>query len=938
MLATVAFTMPSPVAAQQADGEERPGRIQGRIVGSQDASPVTSAEVRLEGTQIGALSDVQGRYFLRDVPPGQYSLVVRSLGYAQKTVTGVTVEPGQTTNLDITLETQAVQVTDVTVSVEQARGTAASVLNRQKSSKPVIDAIGSQQISRSGAGNAAESAKQLSGVTVSEGKYVFVRGLGKRYSQTTLNGSPLASPNPEQGVVPLDLFPAGFLEGITSQKTYTPDLPGEFSGGSINLDIKEFPDRFTFKANIGSSLNAQSQLADGYLSYAGGSTDFLGIDDGSRDLPGLVKSELGGLEGQSLPNDPETVERIGESFLNGDLDTFAPSSGSTPGNVDVGFSMGDRTGLFGVDVGYFLAATYSNEYTIRDDEVEREWETSAFDPELVEQREVKPDTDFGFIRGTNTVEWGGVGNLTFLISPKHEVSLKGLFNQNADDEARQLAGENREDFGAELRGERLRFLSRSLGWGQLSGEHKLDALADSKLEWRATFSRAQRDEPGLREAIFERSFNAEPEDPFLLSNVSGESGRYLFTELTDDDLNGGLDWTVPFPFVGDRDAEIKVGGFTRNKTREFRGRRFRWRFQPRAVTSLDSALTAATVVGQVRGPNQFALDEVTEPGDNYDVDEELFAGYGMLTLPIGPVELVGGARIEDYDLVLETVFGSGREGEISETDVLPAVSATVALNETMNLRGAFSQTLDRPEFRELTPFQFTEATTLRQSVGNPDLEIAKLRNFDVRWEWFPSPGEVISVSGFYKDMDRPIEQVLVAAAGFLYTFQNAEEGELYGAELDFRKRLGFVGAALDDFTLGGNFTVLESEVEVSSEGRFDPTNEFRRLEGQPDFTVNANLTYQDPGESTEAGLFFHIFGDRLNTAGGAGIPDIFEQSRPELDFTLEQRLWPNIDLKIKALNLLDPAYEWTQSANGITRVQRLYHKGQSFSASLSITN
>lgn len=931
--------VPASLLAQEAEGAT--GRVQGRVVNAEDGSAVSSASVQLQGTEIGTITDLNGRYQLRDVPVGSYDLVVSSLGFARKTVTGVTVEAGEIVRVDVTIEPEAVRVSGITVSVDQEKGTAAALLNEQKRALTVSDAVGEEQISGLPASDAAESARQIAGVTVSQGKFVFVRGLGKRYSQTFLNGSPLPSPEPEKSVVPLDLFPAGFLESLTVQKTYTPDQPADFSGGSVDIETKEYPDRFSFSATLGSSLNAQSHLSDGYLSYDGGGTDFLGFDDGTRDLPSLIQDELGGLGGQQMPADPAARERFGEAFATDGLDQFSPSSGGTPPNLDLGFSMGDRVELFGKDFGYIVSGTYSSDFHLRDDEVEREWEAEAFDPDVVESveasgRELTPDVSLAQVRATHSVDWGAMGNFTMSLGPEHEISLKTLYNRNADDEARRFRGDNREDFGAELVNERLRFVSRSMGWGQLSGQHRLGATT---IEWKATAARATRDEPGLRETVSARPFSAEASDPFFVSD-EGSTPRYLFDSLTDDDLNGGVDWTVPFGFVGDAGAEFKVGAFARTRSRDFRARRFQWRIRG-DFQSLEEALTPENIVGSLTGPGQVTLREVFQPGDDYTTDDETLAGYGMVTLPLGPVELVGGARVEEYDLVLDVEAGGTAAGDpfdsrLSSTDVLPAVNAKVAVTDAMNVRAAFSETLDRPEFRELAPFLFTEATSLRSVEGNPDLQIADVRNWDLRWEWFPSPGETVSVSGFHKDLTRPIEQVFISAAAITYSYQNADDGELYGAEFSFRKKLGFLTPALEGFTLGGNLTLVDSEVQVSEEGVFDPTNQVREPEGQSNYSVNASLSYRDPGGGTEADVSFHVFGERITAAGGGGIPDIEEQPRPVLDLSFEQPLWRNMELELKAENLLDSAHEWTQSANGITRVQRRYHVGQSFSASLTI--
>lgn len=928
-LAAAALLPWTPLAAQQ-DRAEEPGRIQGRVVSAEDGSPVTTARIELRDTDAGTLSDMDGRYFLRRVEPGTYTLVVGSIGFAQKAVTGVTVEPGETTRLDVSLEPRAVQMTEITVSVDRERGSTAALLDEQRTADAVSDVVGQEQLSRRPDSDAAQAARRMTGVTVSDGKYVYVRGLGKRYSQTSLNGSPLPSPNPEQSTVPLDLFPAGFLESLTTQKTYTPDEPGDFSGGNVEIETREYPDRFRMNVSIGTSLNTESQFAKGFLSYAGGGLDFLGFDDGSRSLPAAVEGELGG---QRLPGDPATVERIGESFL-GDLSTFAPTSGTTPANLDASFSMGDRTSLFGEDFGYFVAATYQNSYRFRDDEVERKWRASNFDPSVPEDRRNSANVDYSFVRGIQEVDWGAVGNFSFLFSPRHEITLKTLYNRNAEDEARTFTGANREDLGGILNGQRLRFVARSLAWGQLGGDHQI--LDGHRVEWRLSAARASRDEPGLRETIYRRGFSAPSDDPFTLVDT-GESARYLFSELDDDDLNGGLDWSLPVPWYGEGSSRLKVGGMVRTRHRDFSARRFRWDFaEGSGITSLDSALNEGSVVGRVGGPGEFALQEIVEPGDDYTVDDDTYAGYAMLDVPLLPsLRAVMGARLESYDLALDAVGGDRNDSRLSATDVLPAANLTWAVSPEMNLRAAASRTLDRPEFRELAPFQFTQAASLRQLFGNPNLEIAEISNYDLRWEWFPSAGELVSASLFYKEMDRPIEQVFASAASSAYTYQNAENAHLYGLELGLRKRLSFVADAFEPLIFEGNLTLIESEVQVRTGGIFNPTNLRRELEGQAPYVVNLGLTYAAP-DGPEASVLFNVSGDRIVAAGGAGVPDIVEQARPQLDLSYRQPLWNRFSLELQAENLLDAEHRWEQSANGITHVQRSYHEGQSISASLSV--
>lgn len=917
--------LPPHLEAQEAPIE--PGQVVGQVLDSETGEPISMARVVLDDPQLSALSDLKGRYRLTEVPSGTHALTIHVLGYAEKTVTGVEVSPGSTVSLDIAMVPRAIQLEAFSVSVESERGSVAHLLDQQRVAAAVTDAIGAQDISRSPDSDAAESARRMTGVTVAEGRYVYVRGLGERYSQTALNGSPLPSPEPERSVVPLDLFPSGFLESLATQKTYTPDRPADFSGGSIQIATREFPREFRGRLGVGTSLNTESQFAPGWLSMPSGGMNMLGFNK-RHQLPGLVDAELGGLDGDALPSDPETRERLGEAFLRDGLSRFSPGNGSTPANGTTSLSVGSRTDFLGVELGYLVAGTYSNKYTLRDREVERKWRASSFDPSIPEDRRNAANVDYLFTSGTRNVNWGTIGNFNLLFSPSHQLSLKTLYNRSAEEEARRFVGANREDLGGVLVDERLRYIGRSLLWGQLSGDHR---LGPAELAWKGSMARATRDEPGLREAIYKRPFSAAEDDPFTLDNT-GESARYLFSSLADDDRSGQLDVTLPLGSFGDSDVALKVGGMARQRSREFAARRFRFEFQGgSSITNLEEALSTATVVGRVTRPGEFALTEIVEPGDVYDVEDDAYAAYAMADLRLTPrLRLVGGVRGETYDLAL-TARGDGNDVSVDQTDILPAVNVTFNLTERMNLRAAWSRTLDRPEFREIAPFQFTDAASLRQVFGNPELRIARIESFDLRWEWFPAVGEVYTLSGFHKSFEDPIEQVFIASASSGYSFQNAQAARLYGIELGLRKRLGSLASWLEGFSFQGNAALIDSEVRVRTGGIFDPTNLKRSLEGQSPWTLNTNLVYQTPDGGTEAGLYLNMFGERIVAAGGSGVPDIKEQPRPQVDFTVQRDLWRGLRLNLEAENLLDAEHRWEQRANGITQIQRVYRSGRTFS-------
>lgn len=913
----------APAASQNGTSVSR---IIGHVVDAGSGRPLASAQVYAnDGAGGGTLSDLDGRYVLEHVPPGVVSVTVTLIGYRSKTVTGVEVIEGRATALDLTLESQALPVRGITVSAERERGSQTFLLDARRTSASLVEAVGSVEIGRRPDSDAAEIAKRLTGVTVSEGKYVFVRGLGERYSQTSLNGSSLPSPEPEREVVPLDLFPAGFLQSLRTQKSYTPDLPADFSGGSVRIETRDFPNERVIRIGMGTSVNTASQFNDGYLSYAGGGRDWTGFDDGTRGQPATLEEILGAVNsGERLPSDPGQLIAIANALKESGA-AFVPTAGTTPLNRDFNASFGGRSGLFGDgELGYFVAGTYGDSYSLRTGEVERKWRVSAFSPEVPENLRT-PNVDYEFTRGVRNVSWGGIANVTVRFNPAQKVSLRTTASLSADDEARSYIGDNREDIGGTVKSDRLRFVSRLMLWGQLSGEHA--TVGDSRLEWRATMARAQRDEPLLRESVY-----LEDDGEFFLHPI-GESGRYFWSDMADRDMSLAADWSLPVAFLGDG-AFLKVGAEARTRSRDFAARRLNWDFIGSTIEDLDSALREATIVPNARRRGEFAIEDVVEPGDLYDAGDIRQAGYILFDVRVTErIQAIVGSRFEAYGLDLNSRGNSLRE--IDQLDVAPSVNLIVTPREDLKVRLAGSRTVDRPEFREMAPFQFTEATSLRQLYGNPDLVGASITSGDLRVDWFPGPGEMLSIGGFHKSMTDPIEQVFIAAASTAYSFQNAKEASVLGLELEARVGLGRFVESLTPFSLQTNYSLIDSEVVVrSGEGGFNPTNESRPLEGQAAYVFNAGLNYADEA-GIEAGLFLNRFGDRLIAAGGSGIPDLFEKARNQLDAVFGLPLPRGGTAKIKGTNLLDADYSFEQEANGITHVQRLYSTGRTFSVGLS---
>ena len=919
-LLTLALT-----AAGAAPLSAQTGRIVGRLVDHQTARPVASAQVFLEDHSVGGLSGIDGRYVLRNVPAGVHSVVVQMIGYASKTVTGIGVEADGVTTLDVALEAAAVALEGVTVEAAVESGSTTALLTERRRQSIVVDAIGSDQIARSPDGDAAAALKRVPGLSVVDGKFAYVRGLGERYSATTLNGAPLASPMPDRKVVPLDVVPSDLLESIVTAKSYSPDQPGDYAGGLVELRTKDFPTRRIFSASASSSLNTATTFENG-LRYAGGRLDFLGFDDGTRALPSLIPAD----QRVIYPNFSRSdLERFGEAF-DGD---WGPTAQSLSPNTSLGLSYGDNLELFGRSFGVLGSLTYSNSFGSRTDMVERVFSASGVsDPEI----------DYEGQATTRSVSLGALANLSYELAPTSRITANFVYNRLMDDEARTYEGFNL-DSNADQRNHRIRFLAQTLINAQLKGEHRLGFLADAKLDWRGAWSRAQRYEPNTREVLYR-----EAGGQFLFENFVS-SGSVFHQDLVDDTYSGAADLDFPFTLgEGTRPGTFSLGGFASVKRRDAFTRRFRFLVIPgggldRAARSREpNDLFDAQTIGE-----GFELQEATFRADNYDASEDVYAGYAMVDAQLTePLKVMAGLRVESaaQEVAPRDLFDLGLDplpaATLDDTDVLPVANLTLRFGEGMNLRLGASSTLARPQLRELAPFAFADYAGGYLTVGNPELRRARVLNFDARWETFFGQGAVVAASGFYKSFDGPIEAAVLPSSELLKTWVNGGAANNYGVELEFRSDLGFVTPSLASVSLNSNLTLVRSQVStpdvirvyIPGEGGADlpvvPKN--RALQGQSPYVANVSLTYASASGSSLASLLFNRFGRRIDAVGGEATPDILEEARSQLDLVLEQRIRSGATVKLSAGRLLGNVVSFTQGGGEL----RSWNAGRTLSLSL----
>ena len=921
---------------------QQTGRIEGIVLDEATEAPIASVSVTLSAIQQRVLTDQDGAFTL-EVPLGTYNISVQFPFYLTQTVSGIEVtesQPKQT--LRVILTPQVIKLGPIHLPVRLSESSETGLLEKRRLSFAVEDSISTELMAKLPVSDAGEALKRVTGISIVGGRYVFVRGLGERYSNTLLNSVQIPSPEPNRRVVPMDIFPANLLESLQTVKTFSPDQPGNFAGGSVQVFTKDFPDAFTMSLSMSSSFNTET-TGNELLEYPGGALDRFRFDDGTRALPNIIAGQPPNVPIRERGRftrggfTPEEIQEFGRAFDN----VWSPERYTAPANQSYKLSIGNSSQLVGKDLGYLGIISYSNGHSHRPEE-----EQNAFRLGL---DELTPVTKYIVERSANDVSWGGVLNTSMRFSPGHKVSLRTLYSHTAEDETRTWEGFNA-DRDTDMRSSRLLYVERGLLSSQIAGDHEFDFTSENlngnsesgaaeesdtsepeftpvpTLSWRLTFSRATRNEPDTREVIYEKRRNE-----WLFRDIT-QSGSRLFFDLEDDEISGRADWSIPILTTG----LFKVGGMWRDRDRAFDARRFRFLPSDNIELFLDRTAPPEELFTEEHiAPGLFELRESTRATDNYLAAHSVWAGYGMVDLPLSKkFRVTTGARLEVSDQNVTTFdpFAAEQqaiEANLDTTDILPSLNLTYRLTERMNLRLAASRTVTRPDLRELAPFEFTDFVGGRTIFGNPDLERTKIDNYDIRWEAFPELGSVVAISGFYKKFHKPIEQIIQPAAEVRITYENAEAANNFGLELEIRQNLSILASQLRHLSVNTNVALISSKVELP-DVRIQTSSE-RALQGQSPYVVNASLGYDNPDLEMTAAVAYHIFGKRIAGVGNHGSPDVFELPRSQLDVTFGRQLLPFLRFSISAKNLLNP--EVTLEQGSETYVQ--YRTGRTFSFGLS---
>ncbi len=950
------------VAEETAETEqEKPkaveyGTISGKVVSDEDKAPIEGARIFVRGVDVEALSAADGSFSLK-VPVGIHGVSSIHKKYSTQTQNDVAVTKDGVTNVTLEMTPASLQLDDVVVIAPYIEGGVAEKMAEKRETSAVAEVIGSEQMEASGDSSAAGALKRVTGLTLVGGKFIYVRGMGERYSSTLMNGLNLPSPEPERRVVPLDLFPAGILESVTVQKTYSPNMPGEFGGGSVQMRTKSFPDEFTLQVSGKLGLNTESTFKDG-LTYRGGETDWFGLDDGTRDLPSelvssgaIVKADRFNKEGLTA----EEIEELGESF---DPNyriyrrPIAPDHGVevTLGNTfDVGFPLG-----------FMASLSYERKFRY----VEQISRTVRINSET---QELSVRNNYEVLEDRTEVNTGGMFVLGVEPLPHQRVESTTLLLRMTDDKTTHIQGFN-DTQGVPARGAQLQWIERQLLAQQLIGHHPFtldasdeDASDEPALDWRYGYSNATRAEPDRRRYRYDRSGGE-----FVASPDSLNHERF-YSDLEDDMHEAGIDLGWPIFFSDERDEPEfkltpKLGASVLLRNREVAGRRFQLAIpttggDARTSNGFRAAEPDLVYAAENIDDDGIELKETTltdPPGlgsDTYEARQSLVAAYGMAeTTLFQDVDVMAGARFEklvqvttSFDQFVAPADRTESDevaARLDDFDILPAATITWRFVEDMQLRAGFGKTVSRPDFREKSKSRFFNVENDIALVGNPDLQSASILNFDARWEWYPSPDESFSIGGFYKQFERPIEVVGTAAAGTQWSWINSKGATNFGVELEGRKRLDFVGEAFEGFYVASNVSFIQSSVEIADDAEVNgisvvATSKERPLQGQSPYVINVQIGYDsaEEDEGISSALLYNVFGPRIDAVGSSNAPDIIEQPHHQLDFVFGYQLSKQFKLGFKAKNLLDGRRRKTASTDVDEQVLDSVRSGRDFSLS-----
>ncbi len=940
------------------------GKVRGTIYEESTGETLVGVTVLVVGTTTGTMSDLDGQFTL-DLVPGSYSIQFSYISYQTIVLEDVRVVSGQVTVLDDLIMKESSQVlAEVVVSAEAIRTTEAALLTVKKKSASMLDGISAAKIRLTGDGNAVEAAKRVTGVSIEDGKYVYVRGLGDRYSKTTLNSVDIPGLDPDRNSLQMDIFPTNLINNIMVIKNFTAELPADFTGGLVNIETKDFPEEKTIYVSADIGFNPDMHFNPDFLTYDGGKTDFLGFDDGTRELPANA-------QGRDIPT---PFSGASEQEVVDFIKSFNPTLGATKqssfADYSLSVSIGDQIDLLSKrdkshKLGYIFSLTYKSEQDFYDNIVYGEYQR-FIDPEKIEMR-------YATIQEGALAEQiilvGGLAGLAYK-SQKSKIKFTAMHLQNGVSSAGQFQikndGEAVGQSGYEAGSDNLVYSQRALTNLLLSGTHLL-GRSGWEIDWRISPTKSSSDDPDIRKTAFTYGVR----DTSFSAGAGGNPSR-IWRYLDEVNNTSKIDITKDLVIL-ENTAKFKLGASHNYKIRDYKILFYDIQFS--AGQSWTTPSANDVLLDENLYPNRpngiYYQTGNNDPNPNeYSSNVNNLAAYASIEFqPFNRLKTILGARVENFvqrHTGRDQKFAggdieNGRNLEdakvLDATDLFPSINFIYSLTPDQNIRLAYAKTIARPSFKELSYAQIIDPLSNRIFNGSlyeyPDwdgnLVETRIDNLDIRWEWFLEAGQMVSLSGFYKKFDKPIELVRIPTqqTSTEYQARNVGDGQLYGLEFEIRKDMGFIASSLKSLSFSGNLTLAHSEIEMTEaefnarkayEKNGETVEQFRVMAGQSPYVINAGLTYSMAEYGMETGLFYNVKGSTLTIVGGGLFPDIYVEPFHSLNFSINKKLGEAgktmIDLKVS--NLLGEKFnEVYKSYEAENQPYEVYNPGRSFSLGIS---
>ncbi|GGH16156.1 TonB-dependent receptor [Mucilaginibacter phyllosphaerae] len=902
------------------------GRISGKVIDQKTSETLIGATVNIQGTTKAAATDVEGHYVISGLEPGRYTILVRYIGYQSKTISDIEVKAGGNTPLDITVgQAESKALNEVVIKATYRQESVGALYAIQKNSVSISDGISSELIRKSPDRNTSDVLKRVSGTTIQDNKFVVVRGLSDRYNTASLDGAPLPSTEPNRKAFSFDIVPSNLIDNIVISKTASPDIAGDFAGGNVQIMTKDIPDQNFVTIGVGAGYNTLSTFKDFKSGYRS-TSDYFAFDDGSRKLVANFPST------EQIVNKQVTGTRNIQSInsLNNDFSVYTNKALPTQnyqltiGNVK---EIGANKNRFGTTV----ALTYRNSQNIT--------------PDLIQRFN---DYDYHNSLYKFSTNVGALANFAYSFG-KNKITFKNLYNRILDDQFTYRTGTNLST-SSDNRFYAYDLLTKALFKSTVEGEHALGEK-NSKIKWNLGYSNIVNDQPDQRKVNY-KSLNGGD----YVAQVTGlqkENARF-FSHLNENIYSGKVDYSLPVNLF--KQSTLKVG-----LNSQYRDRTFGARFlglvlntnnpnYPNASDILTRPIE--TLFGQnAINAGLYNLDELSNPTDRYTANSLTNATYAMLDSKIGEkVRIVYGLRVEKFDLNLESADKTKAKVNLDNLDFLPSVNFTYALTPKANFRASYARTIARPEFRELANFAYYDYELLATVQGEPALKRTSIDNADLRYEFYPSAGQIFSVSAFYKRFQNAIEPYIDDQnSSTTISYFNSKSAYVYGFELEARKALDFVNDSkfFKNTTAYANFSFNKSQVtnpDVVS-AKDERLEKKRPLVGQSPYVINAGISHTELDNKLSLNLLFNRLGKRIFYAGGQTYSSVYESPRNVLDFQVGYKVIKNRgEIKFSGSDILHNNYNFTYELDGKPYVPsgqgnifRNYNIGSNYALSFNYT-